>query len=146
MTEYGVFLIRLSRDTHFKILSLEDHIHHQDLTLDEHCRDVTCDVLGDSQGVPGVNGPIGKNYSAWADVIAAVVLIGLSHGCYQLLGTDVEEVSTLFHMIPVWETRAYQCNALWNWKPREATAGVRLGNNSGRREKNWIMIRQGGNV
>lgn len=70
------------------------------LTFDENSGEVRCDVLGDSQGVPGVNGAIGKNYSDGADVIATIILIGLGHGLCQLLGTDIVEVRTLFHMIP----------------------------------------------
>lgn len=75
-------------------------MHVLSLTLDEHSGEVACDVLGDSPGVPGVNGPIGKNYSAGADVIAAVILVGLSHSRCQLLSADIVEVCTLFHMIP----------------------------------------------
>lgn len=70
------------------------------LTFDENSREVRSDVLGDSQGVPGVNGPVGKNYSAGADVIGAVILVGLGHGLRQLLSTDIVEVCTLFHVIP----------------------------------------------
>lgn len=33
------------------------------LTFDENSREVIYDVLGDSQGVPRVNGPIWENYS-----------------------------------------------------------------------------------
>lgn len=51
--------------------------------------------------MPGVNGPVGKNYSGGADVIAAVILIGQGHGLCQLLGADIVEVCTLFHIIPV---------------------------------------------
>lgn len=70
------------------------------LTLDKHSRQVLCDVLGDPQGVPGVNGPVWKNDSAGADVIAAIILIRLGHGGCQQLCTDVEKLFTLFHLKP----------------------------------------------
>lgn len=70
------------------------------LTLDEHSRQVLCDVLGDPQGVPGINGSIGKNDSAGADVVAAIILIGLGHGCCQQLCTDIVKLFTLFHLKP----------------------------------------------
>ena len=70
------------------------------LTFDENSREVRCEVLGDSPSVPRVNGPVGKNYPAGADVIGAVILVGLGHGLCQLLGTDVVEVCTLCHVIP----------------------------------------------
>lgn len=70
------------------------------LTLDENSREGRCDVLCDSQGVPRINGPVGENYSAGADVVAAVVLVRLSDGLGHLLGTDIIEVCALFHLIP----------------------------------------------
>lgn len=76
------------------------------LTLDEHSRQVLRDVLGDPQGVPGVNGPIGKNDSAGADVVAAIILIGLGHGCCQQLCTDIVKLFTLFHLKPKQEIGA----------------------------------------
>ncbi len=80
------------------------------LTFDENSREVRSDVLGDSQGVPGVNGPVGENYPAGADVIGAVILVGLGHGLRQLLGTDIVEVCTLFHVISGGENADYQCS------------------------------------
>lgn len=85
------FVFRLTR-LNSTILSL--------LTFDENSREVRCDVLGDSQGMPGVNGAVGKNYLGGVDVIGSVELVGLGHGLRQLLGTDVEEVCALFYMIP----------------------------------------------
>lgn len=69
-------------------------------TFDENSREVSCDVLRDPQSVPGINGPIWKNYSGGADVIAAVVLIGLGRGLCHLLSTDVVVVCALLHLIP----------------------------------------------
>lgn len=76
------------------------------LTLDKHSRQVLRDVLGDPQGVPGVNGPIGKNDSAGADVIAAIILIRLGHGRVQQIFTDIVKLCTLFHLKPKREIRA----------------------------------------
>lgn len=76
------------------------------LTLDKHSRQVLRDVLGDPQGVPWVNGPIGKNDSAGADVIATIILIRLGHGCFQQIFTDIVKLCTLFHLKPKREIRA----------------------------------------
>lgn len=68
-------------------------------TFDEDSRKLSCDVLGYSQRVPRVNGPVGENYSARADNIASVVLISLGDGLCHLFSTDVVEDCTLFHLI-----------------------------------------------
>lgn len=50
------------------------------LTFDENSREVRCDVLGDSQGMPWIDGPVGKNNSGGVNVVAAIILVGLGHG------------------------------------------------------------------
>lgn len=70
------------------------------LTLDKHSGQVLRDVLGDPQRVPGVNGSIGKNNSAGANVVAAIILIRLGHGRCQQLCTDIVKLCTLFHLKP----------------------------------------------
>lgn len=70
------------------------------VTLDKHSRQVLRDVLGDPQGVPRVDGPIGKNYSAGADVVAAIILVRLGHGRCQQLCADIVKLCTLFHLKP----------------------------------------------
>lgn len=87
-----VFVFRLTRLNHTSCTSSL-------FTFDENSWEVRCDVLGDSQGMPGVNGAVGKNYPGGVDVIGSVALVGLGHGLGQLLGTDVEEVCALFYMI-----------------------------------------------
>lgn len=75
------------------------------LTLDKQSRQIRRDVPGDPQGVPGVNGSIGKNDSAGADVVAAIILIRLGHGRFQQLCTDIIKLRTLFHLKPKREIR-----------------------------------------
>ena len=55
--------------------------------------------------MPGVDGTVGENNSRGTDVVAAVVLIGLVYSSIECLGADVENVLTLFHMVPVREGR-----------------------------------------
>lgn len=49
-------------------------------TFDEDSRKVTCDVLGHSESVPGVNGAVGEDDASALDVISSVFLIGLLNG------------------------------------------------------------------
>lgn len=76
------------------------------LTLDKHSGQVLCDVLGDSQGVPGVHVPISKNNFAGADVIAAIILVRLGHGLCHQVCTDIVKLFTLFHLKPKQEIGA----------------------------------------
>lgn len=69
------------------------------VTFDEDSRQTGCDVLCDSQGMPRVNGTVGKNDSAGADVVATVVFVGLQHSLRYLLSTDVVKFSALFHLV-----------------------------------------------
>lgn len=78
--------------------------------LIKNSREVRRDVLRDSQGVPGINGPVRKHYPFGADVIAAIILIGLSHGLRYLLSTHIVEVCTLSHMIPGRENTDQLCD------------------------------------
>lgn len=78
------------------------------LTFNKDGRKLSCDVLSDSQSVPGVDGPIGEHYPAGADVIATVVLVGLGHSFCHLLSTDVVESCTLFHLITAFNSGKYK--------------------------------------
>lgn len=69
-------------------------------TLDENCREIRGDVLGDTQCMPGINRPVRKNYPGGVDVICAVVLIRLNNGFCHFLSTDIIELCTLFDLIP----------------------------------------------
>lgn len=69
------------------------------LTFNEESRELNCDVLSDPQSVPGVDGPVGEHYPAGADVVAAVILVGLGNGLCHLFSTYVVEVCTLLHLI-----------------------------------------------
>lgn len=96
------------------------------LTLDKHSRQVWRDVLGDPQGVPGVNGPIGENDSAGADVVAAVMLIGLGHGCCQQLCADVVKLCTLLHLKTKHRKQDYVKRAHKSTKRRGGACGTHI--------------------
>lgn len=52
-------------------------------TFDEDSRKITCDVLGHSEGVPGVNGTIREDDTSGSDVISSIFFIGLLNSIVQ---------------------------------------------------------------
>ncbi len=52
-------------------------------TFDEDSRKIACDVLGHSEGVPGVNGTIREDDTSGSDVISSIFLIGLLNSIVQ---------------------------------------------------------------
>jgi len=78
---------------------MNEYISYLISTCNKDGLELRADVLGDPQGMPGVDRAVGKHYSGAAYVIASVDLVGLSHGLCQSLCTHIVELGTLFYVV-----------------------------------------------